>query len=77
MKIMFWCLAAGLLVVLAAYSAARDSAGVCGAALHYLQRVPMTSLQRARRLLIRRGSFRVLAIYTFLLLLGALADRIT
>jgi hypothetical protein len=29
MKIMFWCLAAGLLVVLAAYSAASDSAGVC------------------------------------------------
>ncbi|SDS97689.1 hypothetical protein SAMN05216579_2142 [Pseudomonas granadensis] len=37
----------------------------------------MTSLQRARRLLIRRGSFRVLAIYTFLMLLSALADRIT
>ncbi len=37
----------------------------------------MTSLQRARRILIRRGSFRVLAIYTFLMLLGALADRVT
>ncbi|WP_460067531.1 hypothetical protein [Pseudomonas sp. H1_G08] len=29
MKTMFWCLAAGLLVVLAAYSAARESSGVC------------------------------------------------
>lgn len=29
MKIMFWCLAAGLVVVLAAYSAARDSSAVC------------------------------------------------
>lgn len=29
MKIMFWCLTAGLLVVLAAYSAARDSSSVC------------------------------------------------
>ncbi len=29
MKIMFWCLAAGLLVVLAAYSAARDGQGTC------------------------------------------------
>ncbi len=37
----------------------------------------MTSLQRARRVLIRRGSFPVLAIYTFLMLLSALADRIT
>lgn len=37
----------------------------------------MTSLQRARRLLIRRGSFRVLAFYTFLMLLSALADRVT
>jgi hypothetical protein len=37
----------------------------------------MTSLQRARRVLIRRGAFRVLAIYTFLMLLSALADRIT
>ena len=37
----------------------------------------MTSLQRARRVLIRRGSFRVLAIFTLLMLLGALADRIT
>lgn len=37
----------------------------------------MTSLQRARRVLIRRGSFRVIALYTFLMLLSALADRIT
>ncbi|SDU01479.1 hypothetical protein SAMN04490196_0081 [Pseudomonas moraviensis] len=37
----------------------------------------MTSLQRARRILIRRGSFRVLLIYTFLMLLSALADRVT
>ena len=37
----------------------------------------MTSLQRARRTLIRRGSFRVIALYTFLMLLSALADRIT
>ncbi|MDR6162362.1 hypothetical protein QE391_001990 [Pseudomonas fluorescens] len=37
----------------------------------------MTSLQRARRTLIRRGSFRVLSIYIFLMLLSALADRIT
>jgi len=29
MKIMFWCLASGLLVVMAAYSAARDSSRVC------------------------------------------------
>ncbi|WP_264082174.1 hypothetical protein [Pseudomonas iranensis] len=29
MKIMFWCLAAGLLVVMAAYSAAQYSSGVC------------------------------------------------
>jgi hypothetical protein len=28
-------------------------------------------------MLIRRGSFPVLAIYTFLMLLSALADRIT
>ena len=37
----------------------------------------MTSLQRARRILIRRGSFRVIGLYTFLMLLSALADRIT
>lgn len=37
----------------------------------------MTSRQMARRILIRRGSFQVLAIYTFLMLLSALADRIT
>lgn len=29
MKVMFWCLAAGLLVVTAAYSAAQYSSGVC------------------------------------------------
>jgi hypothetical protein len=37
----------------------------------------MTSLQRARRVLIRRGSLRVIALYTFLMLLSALADRVT
>jgi hypothetical protein len=37
----------------------------------------MTSRQMARRTLIWRGSFRVLSIYTFLMLLSALADRIT
>lgn len=29
MKVMFWCLAAGLVVVLSAYSAALYSSGVC------------------------------------------------
>ena len=37
----------------------------------------MTSHQRARRLLLWRGSFPVLAISTFLMVLSALADRIT
>lgn len=37
----------------------------------------MTSHQRARRLLLWRGSFPVLAIFTFLMILSALADRIT
>ncbi len=37
----------------------------------------MTGRQWARRLIIWRGSFPVLAIYTFLMLLSALADRIT
>jgi len=37
----------------------------------------MTSHQRTRRLLIWRGSFSALALCTFLMLLSALADRIT
>lgn len=37
----------------------------------------MTSRQMVRRILIRRGSFRVLSIYTILMLLSAPADRIT
>lgn len=37
----------------------------------------MTSHQRVRRLLLWRGSFPVLAIFTFLMVLSALADRIT
>lgn len=37
----------------------------------------MTNHQRARRALIWRGSFPALAVFTFLMLLGALADRIT
>ncbi len=37
----------------------------------------MTSRQRTRRLLISRGSFPVLALFTFLTLISALADRIT
>jgi hypothetical protein len=37
----------------------------------------MTSLQRARRILIRRGSFSAIGVYTLLMLLSALADRIT
>jgi len=37
----------------------------------------MTSRQRARRVLIWRGSFSALSILTLLMLLGALADRVT
>ena len=37
----------------------------------------MTARQRARRMLIWRGAFPVLALLTFLMLLSALADRIT
>ncbi len=37
----------------------------------------MTARQRTRRLLIWRDSFPVLALFTFLMLLSALADRIT
>lgn len=37
----------------------------------------MTTRQRTRRLLIWRGSFPALALFTFLMLLSALADRIT
>lgn len=37
----------------------------------------MTAHQRTRRMLIWRGSFSALAVCTFLMLLGALADRIT
>lgn len=37
----------------------------------------MTARQRHRRLLIWRGSLSALSICTFLMLLGALADRIT
>lgn len=37
----------------------------------------MTSHQRTRRLLIWRGSFSALAVCTFLMLLSALADRVT
>ena len=37
----------------------------------------MTTHQRTRRMLIWRGAFPVLAIFTFLMLLSALADRIT
>jgi len=37
----------------------------------------MTSHQRARRLLLWCGSFPVLALFTFLMILSALADRIT
>jgi hypothetical protein len=37
----------------------------------------MTTRQRTRLLLIWRGSFPVLALFTFLMLLSALADRIT
>lgn len=37
----------------------------------------MTARQRARRLLIWRGSLPVLLFFAFMMLLGALADRIT
>jgi len=37
----------------------------------------MTTRQRTRRMLIWCGSFYALAVCTFLMLLGALADRIT
>jgi hypothetical protein len=37
----------------------------------------MTSRQRTRRLLLWRGAFPVLALLTLLMLLSALADRIT
>lgn len=37
----------------------------------------MTTFQRARRLYILRGSVTTIAIFTFLMLLSALADRIT
>lgn len=37
----------------------------------------MTAHQRTRRLLIWRGAFPVIALFTFLMLLSALADRIT
>lgn len=37
----------------------------------------MTSRQWARRLIIWRGSFSSLGVFTLLMLLSALADRIT
>jgi len=37
----------------------------------------VTGHQLARRLLIRRGSFSAIGVFTFLMLLSALADRIT
>lgn len=37
----------------------------------------MTSRQWARRTLIWRGSFSAISFYTFLMLLSALADRVT
>lgn len=37
----------------------------------------MTSRQMARRILIRRGSLSAIGMFTFLMLLSALADRIT
>lgn len=37
----------------------------------------MNTHQRTRRLLNWRGAFPVLALFTFLMLLSALADRIT
>jgi len=37
----------------------------------------MTARQRTRRKLIWRGSFPVITVYAFLILLSALADRVT
>jgi hypothetical protein len=37
----------------------------------------LTSRQRARRLLIWRGSFPAITVFAFLMLLSALADRVT
>lgn len=37
----------------------------------------MTASQRARRFLIWRGSFSAITFWTFMMLLSALADRIT
>ncbi len=37
----------------------------------------MTGRQLARRVLIRRGSFSAIGVFTFLMLLSALADRVT
>ncbi|MGF6595092.1 hypothetical protein ABIE20_005337 [Pseudomonas sp. 2835] len=37
----------------------------------------MTSHQRQRRYLLWRGAFPAIALFTFLMLLSALADRIT
>jgi hypothetical protein len=37
----------------------------------------VTARQRARRILIWRGSFSAITFCSFLMLLGALADRIT
>jgi hypothetical protein len=37
----------------------------------------MTSRQRTRRLLIWRGSLPALTLFAFLMLLSALADRVT
>jgi hypothetical protein len=37
----------------------------------------VTSRQWARRVLIWRGSFSAIGVLTFLMLLGALADRVT
>jgi hypothetical protein len=37
----------------------------------------LTSRQWARRALIWRGSFSAISLITFLMLLGALADRVT
>lgn len=37
----------------------------------------MTTHQRTRRFLIWRGSFTAISVFTLLMLLGALADRVT
>lgn len=37
----------------------------------------MTSYQRAKRIYMLRGSFPALAVFTLLMLLSALADRVT